>query len=171
MSVRSSLLYILAILCFANLASAQTTSLNQEQGFSITLPAGWKQLEQREDFPNTFFRASSPAGVDAAAVYVNIFKKGGYSPESYRQAVRRYVSTTMKGQVTFEAEVRVDEQDAWQVEYEGVSVGFSGERRYFLNLVLFHDERIFVVHGTADQSSWPTMKESFAQIGSTLRVK
>ena len=170
MPIQRVLIFLIMILCTASLSLAQATISNREQGFRITLEPGWKQLELRKDFPNTFFRAAGPAGIEAAAVYVNVFKKGGYTPESYRQAVRRYVTTTMKGQIGSEEDVEIGGQEAWQVEYEGESVGYSGERRYFYNLVLFQDERIFVVHGTADESSWEAMRAAFPKIASTLRV-
>jgi hypothetical protein len=144
---------------------------DETKGFSITLEPGWNQLPKRSDFSDTFLRVSSPAGVDKGALYVQIFNRGSYTPESYRAAVRRYVTETMKGEILSESTPVINGKPAWQLQYAGESVGYAEDRRYFLNTVVFQKERIVVVHCATKQGLWETLKGSCLKMSQTLKLE
>lgn len=149
-------------------AFAQATVENEEQGFALTLLPGWTRLANKPDFPTSYLRVSSPAGVADGALYLQVFQQGSYTPESYRAAVRRYVTETMDGEILADRPIVVNEREAWRIEYQGESVGYTGDRRHFMNTVIFHDGKIFAVHCASTNQAWESVKDGFEQISSTL---
>lgn len=129
--------------------------------FALTLQEGWEREPAREDFGNAYMRVSSPDGIDEGAIYLQLFPKGRFTPQTYQRAVRRYVKERMEGSILAESEVTVNGRSGWRVEYEGNSVGYVGARRHFLNTVFFLDDRIAVVHCAAQSDQWEVMREFF----------
>lgn len=154
----------------AQSAWAQKTVKNEAQGFSLTLPENWTEEPLREDFDNTYLRVASPVGIEDAAIYVQIFETGRFTPETYRTSARRYITTRMEGSILADQEVQLGERSAWRIEYEGVSVGFAARRRHFMNTVFFHRGKIFVVHCAARSTRWEEFKNVFSTTSDSFVV-
>jgi len=167
---RLKLGYLLLIFTIFSAAVAQEQVSNDEQGFQLTLLPGWTQLPDKAEFQNTYLRVASPAGVEDGAIYLQIFAQGTYTPETYRTAVRRYVTTTMEGRILADQDITVNGREAWRLEYNGESVGYAGDRRHFLNTVIFHQDKIFVVHCASKDQVWDSVNEDFREISSTLEL-
>lgn len=158
-------------LILAGFAFAQELVEVPDQGFSITLTEGWTQEELREDFNNVFLRAASPVGIEDAAIYVQVYDLGRFTPESYRKSVRRYITTKMEGTVLSDKDVEVGPKGAWRIEYEGVSVGFAGKRRHFMNTVFFQGDKIYVVHCAARSQRWEQFQGDFTAISNSMNLE
>ncbi len=165
------LLVLLLWLTSTSVLFGQETIKSQDQSVGITLSQEWTNVGLRKDFDKVVIRAAGPAGVEDAAIYVQVYDVGRFTPESYRHSVRRYISQTMKGEVLGEQELELDGRKAWQIEYTGVSVGYAEERRHFLNTVVFDGEKIYVVHCAAVSPSWQTLESDFRAISRSMKLE
>lgn len=143
------------------MAQQQATATVNGQVFRLTLLPGWDREPRREDFDSAYLRIGSPDGIDEGAIYLQVFPKGRFTEETYQRAVRRYITERMDGTLLAESTPTIDGKKAWRVEYEGVSVGYVGSRRHFLNTVFFVGEQIVVVHCAAQSDRWDEFRENF----------
>jgi hypothetical protein len=74
----------------------------------------------------------------------------------------------MQGEILADRPIVINEREAWRFEYQGKSVGYTGDRRHFMNSVVFHEGKIFVVHCASVNQAWDSVKGGFEKISSTL---
>lgn len=169
MKLKAIFLGVFLLLAVTSPASAQSVVTNSEFGFQLELQKGWDELASREDFKNTYLRVASPEGIKAAALYVQVFEREGYSLATYQQAVRRYVKESMKGTVIRDEELPVNGLTVWRIEYAGESKGYTEDRRHFMNTVAFRDSQIFVVHCATEEETWEKFRPDLEAMSSSLR--
>lgn len=130
-------------------------------GFSISYPEGWKANSATTNA--TFYKPSDTKGSDKADALVSVFSAAiGEYKDTKLATIADLHKVQLKKQfsdVNFikEGEIKVGDQDAYEMEFTGVMGGENMHGRY---LVLTSSSNLYAVLGGANAGLWNDLKDT-----------
>ncbi len=156
----------------------------QKLGYQITVPDRWS-LEDREGQyfeplnryqkdleKDIVLKLKSPEGIQTAGVYVLVYPAQGRTLDGFIDAMKQYVLHDMKGDIRHFKSRRVARggRPAYYVTYEGNGRPYVDGRRRYERLVMFSDDKIYVVHAVSVPSKWNSYHKVFKEVLQSFRL-
>lgn len=144
---------------------------DSKNGFSISYPEGWKVREQTDNV--TMYKPSESKGTDQADALIGVVAGGlGESKDLKLASIADFHKTLLKKQFSntefiSEKEIKVNGQDAYELEFTGEVRSEKMHGRYIL---IKGDKYLFAIVGTANSGLWDSEKDDIDASIQTFKI-